>query len=254
MAAPRFFHSPLPLAGEIALSDSEARHASNVLRLSVGAHVVLFDGLGGEACGTITALDKRSVSVEISVRTDTNRELAQPLELVVALPKGDRQKTLVDGLVQLGVTRLTPLVCQRGVAQPTAAALERLERSVVESSKQCGRNQLMRISPPQTIAQVLQVSTGSFSGLSTTLSLVAHPYGPGKSLAAIANSTSSQIASARMAVGPEGGFSDAEVSQWLEAGWQCVELGPRILRIEMAALQLAAWWACTVKSFNPDYS
>lgn len=240
MAAPRFFHSPLPFAGEATLSEPEARHASSVLRLSVGTQVVLFDGQGGEACGTITALDKRSVSVEITARTDSNRELALPLELLVALPKGDRQKTLVDGLVQLGVTRLTPLICQRGVAQPTAAALERLERSVVESSKQCGRNQLMRIAPPQTIAQALQTSAGQ----SHTLSLVAHPYGPRTSLSAVANSQPAQIAAARMAVGPEGGFSDAEISQWLEAGWQCVELGPRILRIEMAALQLAAWWAC----------
>lgn len=241
MAAPRFFHSPLPLGGEVTLSEPEARHASNVLRLSPGAQVVLFDGQGGEACGTVAALDKRSVSVAIAARLDSNRELPRPLELLVALPKGDRQKSLVDGLVQLGVTRLTPLVCQRGVAQPTASALERLERSVMESSKQCGRNQLMHISQPQTIAQVLQTSAEP----STTLSLVAHPYGPRTSLCDLSNSHLSSTTAARMAVGPEGGFSDAEISQWLDAGWQCVELGPRILRIEMAALQLAAWWAIT---------
>ncbi|MEO8269922.1 MAG: RsmE family RNA methyltransferase [Aureliella sp.] len=240
MAAPRFFHLQLPPSGEVVLSDSEARHASKVLRLAAGAEIVLFDGQGGEASGTITALNKRSVVVEIETRTDSNRELAQSLELVVALPKGDRQKTLVEGLVQLGVTRLTPLVCQRGVAQPTATALERLERSVVESSKQCGRNQLMHISPPMVISQVLQSSTEQ----STTLSLVAHPYGPATSLAAMDHEFSSQIIAARIAVGPEGGFSDVEISQWLEAGWQCVELGPRLLRVEMAALQLAAWWAC----------
>ncbi len=241
MAAPRFFHSPLPLVGEVTLSEAEARHASNVLRLTVGAPAVLFDGQGGEAQGLITAVDKRCVAIEIIARSDSNRELPLPLEMLVALPKGDRQKTLVDGLVQLGVTRLTPLVCQRGVAQPTAAALERLERSVVESSKQCGRNQLMCISPPLTIAQVLQSSAMQ----STTLSLVAHPYGPSKTLFGVASRISLQTTTARMAIGPEGGFSDAEISQWLEAGWLFVELGPRILRVEMAALQLAAWWACT---------
>lgn len=248
MAAPRFFHAPLPLAGEVTLSESEARHASNVLRLSVGASVVLFDGHGGEACGMVAALDKRSATVELTARTDSNRELPRPLELVVALPKGDRQKTLVDGLVQLGVARLTPLVCQRGVARPTPAALERLERSVVESSKQCGRNRLMRISPPQTIAQVAHAS----SGQSTTWSLVAHPFGAATSICEATNDLSSKIKAARMAVGPEGGFSDAEITQWLEAGWQCVELGPRILRIEMAALQLAAWWACAANQLKAE--
>lgn len=243
MATPRFFHSPLPLAGDVTLCDAEARHASNVLRLSVGAQVVLFDGLGGEASGTVATVHKRSVTVQLTARTDSDRELVQPLELVVALPRGDRQKTLVDGLVQLGVTRLTPLVCQRGVAQPSAAALERLERSVVESSKQCGRNRLMCITPPQTIAQVSQASAEPL----TTLSLFAHPYGAATSICEATTDLRSQITAARMAVGPEGGFSDAEASQWLEAGWQCVELGRRILRIEVAALQMAAWWACLAK-------
>jgi 16S rRNA (uracil1498-N3)-methyltransferase len=44
-----------------------------------------------------------------------------------------------------------------------------------------------------------------------------------------------------MAIGPEGGFTDAEVAQALAAGWQAVDLGPRILRVETAAIMLAAW-------------
>ena len=239
MSSPRFFHAQLPLSGHVSLDDAEARHASNVLRLAVGADVTLFDGQGGEAQGVVASLGKREVVIELTARSDSNRELAQRIELIVALPKGDRQKTLVDGLVQLGATRLTPLICERGVAQPTHAALERLQRSVVESSKQCGRNQLMRISTPQTIAQVAQPVD-----LPDCLLLVAHPYGSQCSLREVsADGRASPLKSARLAVGPEGGFSDAEIAAWRDAGWRCVDLGPRILRIEMAALQLAAWWA-----------
>lgn len=251
MSLPRFFHPQLPLQGEVALDEHEARHASNVLRLARGAEVVLFDGQGGEAQGIVAALDKRRVTVSILNRTDCDRELARPLELLVALPKGDRQKTLVDGLVQLGVTRLTPLVCQRGVAQPTANALERLQRSVVESSKQCGRNQLLVISSPQTIQQavsqaVSQPSSGADAAnhpAQSELRFIAHPYGTRQSLRDLASCQVGQATRAQIAVGPEGGFSEAELEQWSQAGWPSIDLGPRILRIEMAALQLAAWWA-----------
>lgn len=275
MSLPRFFHPQLPLQGDIALDDSEVRHASNVLRLARGAEVVLFDGRGGEAQGVVAALDKRSVTVSITARTDCDRELARPLELLVALPKGDRQKTLVDGLVQLGVTRLTPLVCQRGVAQPTASALERLQRSVVESSKQCGRNQLLVISSPLTIQQAIsqanshaisQAQSHAISQAKSNANLqvnppaaspadaanpaqpselycVAHPYGLRQSLRDLASLQAGHSTGAHIAVGPEGGFSEAEIEQWSQAGWPAVDLGPRILRIEVAALQLAAWWS-----------
>lgn len=248
MSLPRFFHPQLPLQGEVPLDDQEARHASNVLRLARGAECVLFDGQGGEAQGVVAALDKRSVSVSIIARTDCNRELVRPLELLVALPKGDRQKTLVDGLVQLGVTRLTPLICQRGVAQPTASALERLQRSVVESSKQCGRNQLLAISHPQTIEQAIsqassQADAAGHRPAQSELCCVAHPYGARQSLRELASDQAAQASGARIAVGPEGGFSEAEIEQWSQAAWPTIDLGPRILRIEMAALQLAAWWS-----------
>ena len=79
MSPPRFFHAALPIRGCIELEAAEARHASNVLRLPVGAMVQLFDGQGGEAQGVISQLSKRHVQVEITQRTDIDRELALPL-------------------------------------------------------------------------------------------------------------------------------------------------------------------------------
>lgn len=239
MSLPRFFHPQLPGLGQVWLEDAEARHASNVLRMELGDEVSLFDGQGGEAQARIVELSKRRVGVEIHARTDSNRELERPIELIVALPKGDRQKTLVEALVQFGVRRLTPLICERGVAQPTASALERLERSVIEASKQCGRNQLMSIATAQTIAQV----TGFNLEPSLSLRLVAHPYGVRRGLQELVSDGRLTKGGVCAVVGPEGGFTDEEVEGWRLAGWQCVDLGARILRIEMAALQLAAWWA-----------
>jgi len=241
MSAPRFYHPLLPTLGCIELDESEARHASQVLRLSVGSDIVVFDGRGGEALARLTQVNKRSVVAEIIQRTDTQRELKNSLELLVALPKGDRQKVLIDGLVQFGTTQLTPLTTQRSVAQPTGNALERLQRSVIESSKQCGRNQLLRVTSPQSI-QDLAMST---SCTPQTLLLVAHPYGQPRTFQEMAGNASAFNA-ARVVIGPEGGLTEDEVAQLSAAGWTMVTLGPRLLRIEYAALQVAAWW----NSFN----
>lgn len=238
MALPRFFHSPLALSGSIVLEPAEGRHASNVLRLERGAQVVVFDGSGGEALCTIADIDKRQVSLAIEQRSDSNRELSRPLELWVALPKGDRQKTLIEGLVQLGVTRLIPLICQRGVAQPNSAALERLRRGVLETSKQCGRNRLLEIGQPHSLSEAA-VYPAQFD----QLSLLAHPYGSSRSLGEFQSLGGQPPGALRVAVGPEGGFTDQEVSLLQHNQWESVSLGPRILRIEMAALQIAAWWA-----------
>ena len=88
-------------------------------------------------------------SWSILSRESVNRELPFDLTLGVALPKGDRQKWLVEKAVELGVTRIVPLRTRRGVAQPVEQALVRLRRAVIEASKQCGRNRLLQIDQPR---------------------------------------------------------------------------------------------------------
>lgn len=239
MALPRFFHASLPTVGPVVLEPSEGRHASNVLRLEPGAEVVLFDGMGGEALCSVAEINKHRVTVEIACRTDSNRELDRPLEMWVALPKGDRQKTLIEGLVQLGVTRLVPLMTVRGVAQPSSGALDRLGRAVVETSKQCGRNRLLEIAEPRTVNQAAATPLAS----DHCGSVVAHPYGSPWPLSELVASGGKALTALRVAIGPEGGFTEEEISIWEGRGWRTISLGPRILRIEMAALQVAAWWA-----------
>src|SRR5690606_37026935 len=87
MALPRFHVAPLPSSGGVPLPDGEARHALKVLRLRPGDAVVACDGVGGEALAQIAVGDDGAMRIEIVERTDTDRELARPLILCVALPK-----------------------------------------------------------------------------------------------------------------------------------------------------------------------
>src|SRR5262245_20788060 len=157
----RFF-SCEPITGDNARLDGpEAHHLLHVMRAKKGDGVTLFDGRGAEFDAEITACNRADVELRIRSRREMDRELPFELTIGVSLPKGDRQKWLVEKLTELGVTELVPLVTTRGVAQPTDSALERLERSVIEAAKQCGRNRLMRIAKPMTWDEFVSVNNST---------------------------------------------------------------------------------------------
>jgi 16S rRNA (uracil1498-N3)-methyltransferase len=228
----RFFVAPPIVGDRTALTGDEARHLATVMRASVGDELTLFDGSGAEFTGRVTALGKQAVELAIVERREVARELARSLALAVALPKGERQKWLVEKATELGITQLVPLITQRGVAQPVASALDRLRRTVIEASKQCGRNRLMEIAPPAHASEYFAAAP------TAATRLFADPGGQPLDLKGVSDS-SAVIA----AIGPEGGFAPAELAAARAAGWQFVSLGSRILRIETAALAIAAWAA-----------
>jgi 16S rRNA (uracil1498-N3)-methyltransferase len=121
-----------------------------------------------------------------------------------------------------------PLIMSRSVVIPGAGKLDKMRRTIVEASKQCGRTRLMELEAPLAWSDFVagQLSKGS--------AWVAHPSGvpfeftrdlpPGPVVTA---------------VGPEGGFTDAELELAAQSGATLISLGPRVLRIETAALALA---------------
>ncbi len=223
------------------LRGPEAHHVIHVMRLKEAARVTLFDGSGSQFTARIERIGRTEVELGILSRDEVDRELPISLVLGVALPKGDRQKWLVEKAVELGVGRLVPLRTARSVARPTRQALERLQRTVIEASKQCGRNRLMEIASPRDWTEF--VGTAG----SDSLRLFAHPNAPSASATAVSAvfpiPTGEHVV--LLGVGPEGGFTDEEVALAAAAGWQQVDLGPRILRVETAALALAAQVAGT---------
>ncbi len=161
--------------------------------------------------------------------------------LAVSLPKGDRQRWLVEKAVELGVARLVPVVSSRSVAQPSEKAVERLRRAVVEASKQCGRNRLMEIDPARRWADVVRDTPPAaarwIAHPAVRSPMGTAPKGPSTVFSEIDLKGSDPVF---LAVGPEGGFTEEEVALAVEHGWRPIDLGPRILRIETAALALAA--------------
>ena len=209
------------------------------MRAVPGTRVTLFDGGGDECTAVVERIGRSEVELSILAREHINRELPFGLTLGVALPKGDRQKWLVEKAVELGVTGIVPLGTQRGVAQPVEQALARLRRTVIEASKQCGRNRLLQIDEPQAWSDFVAGAAGA------ACRLLAHPGGDETAGPLCRNGPSCREESSPrgtvfLAIGPEGGFTEAEVDLARSAGWCAVDLGPRILRVETAAILLVA--------------
>lgn len=231
----RYFVVPRIESTQATLRDDEAHHLAHVMRAKPGDQICVFDGGGGEWLARVARLRRNEVDLELIERRDCDRELSTDVTLAVALPKGDRQRWLVEKSVELGVRRIVPLTTERGVAQPVEKALDRLRRTVIEASKQCGRNRLMEIVAPHPWSEYCATAAAA------ELRAAADPLG-GDDLGSLIESlrTAGGPGSLVFAVGPEGGWTDDERQCAAAHGWQIVSLGPRILRIETAALLLAS--------------
>lgn len=224
-----YLNSPLAL-GLVELTGPEAHHLATVSRLRPGDRLCLFNGDGHEYPARLVAAGKRAVTLDVVGKDSPDRELPFHLEVAAPIPKGDRAQFLVEKLTELGVRRYCPVMCARSVIHPGAGKLEKLQRHVIEASKQCGRNVLMDIAAPTTWADYCR------AGNPSEFRLLAHP-GAGADWPAL--DVGNDKVHARLAVGPEGGFTEEEIRAAMAEGWRTVSLGPRVLRLETAALVFA---------------
>ena len=233
MASHRRFFSETAIGDtpSVTLAGSEHQHLTKVLRAQPGQQVILFDGSGYEFEATIQNIRRSKTELDVNARQLVDRELPFQLVLAVALPKGDRQQWVVEKAVELGVSRLVPLRTEFGVAQPGDKARDRMQRWIVAAAKQSGRNLLMEVNAPTSLGDLVEAESTSAAEV-----MVAHPSG-GEQLPSVLAECPPKLAYVAV-VGPEGGFADREIKLVADAGFRIVDLGPRILRIETAAVAL----------------
>ena len=226
----RFYCPELAADQAVRLEGAEAHHLSRVLRKSVGDVVELFDGSGRAVAAEVTGISKKTADLRL---LDFKETPPPGVEIILAsaVPKGDRFRWLVEKATELGVDRLIPLVTDRSVVKPGEGKREKMEQAVIEACKQSGRNRLMRIAEPTSLDAVLELCSAG-----NLLTLFAHPSGQ-----PLKETFQKELpASIVLLVGPEGGWSEEEVAKASAAGSVSVSLGANILRIETAAMALAA--------------
>ena len=221
----RFYCPDPPSDGVHRLKAGEARHLSRVCRLGTGDEVEVFDGRGGATRAKVIALGNDWVDLIAVGAPIPDRLPPFPLVLASAVPKADRFDWLVEKATELGVERLIPLICERSVVEPGGSKISRLERAIIEASKQCRRARLMVLDSPIRWGQFAESNPGS-------LKFVADLEGAPVNQVQRIPSGQPVI----LAVGPEGGFTPVERDFAGRTGWHSINLGVNTLRIETAGV------------------
>ena len=229
---PRFFcpDGLLP-ASDMPLPAAVAHHAERVLRLAVGDPVTLFDGQGGECAASILAFGKEALA-RLGPRLAIECESPLQITLVQALASGDKMDWIVQKAVELGVAAVQPVAAERSVLK---LAGERADKRVahwqqvaVAACEQSGRNRVPVVGEILLLAKYL---ARPFDGTRLILApgadgALARKARPSRPLAIL--------------IGPEGGWSPAELDLAARAGCAPLALGPRVLRTETAGLAALA--------------
>lgn len=214
------------------LQGSAANHVVNVLRLRSGDALTLFNGRGGEYAGRIDSMRKDIVVVEVGDHDPVERESPLHLTLAQGISRGERMDLVMQKATELGVSKIIPLLTERTVVRLDARQAERKLQHwraiTVAACEQCGRNRVPQVVPPMELGTLLtQPSPGATRVLLSP---------GGTRRPADLDSANSVL----LLIGPEGGLSGAEQRAALEAGFEAVSLGPRVLRTETAAIAALA--------------
>jgi 16S rRNA (uracil1498-N3)-methyltransferase len=227
----RRFYAPPENFNEskIVLSIDETRHLRDVLRLREGENVQVFDGEGKEfACEIETIGKKESVLKIIEKISPKSPESDLDLTLAVALLKGEKFDLVIQKAVELGVTKLVPIITKRTDVKLNDASkkIERWRKIILEASKQCGRAKLMPINAPIEFNSFLKTAESGKILFSEHGGEIFSSIKSDKKITAL--------------IGSEGGWDSSEIELAKENGVQIITLGGRILRAETAAIVIPA--------------
>lgn len=227
-SAPRIYTSAdIAIGGLFELDDNAFGHAIRALRLQQSDHLRVFNGDGHEYLAQLVHVSKKQAQAQILHSLHCDPLAPVVIRLGQVMSKGDRMDFTVQKATELGITHIAPLWSERCDIRLKGERLdkkcEHWQRVAISACEQSGRNAIPTIG---TVCSALEWAQQS----QANLRLLLHPHQQQPLHQQPAP------ASIDLLVGPEGGFSELEVSQLLAHGFTGLRLGPRILRTETAAL------------------
>ncbi|MBA7673555.1 Ribosomal RNA small subunit methyltransferase E [subsurface metagenome] len=235
---PRFF-VPREQMGDserVIIKGKEVRHIARVLRLREGERIEIFDGKGREYLVLLKKVAREKVEGDIIKELKVNREPRVQVTLAQSLPKIDKMDWVVRKCVELGVSRIIPLLSERTIVKleerKASERCRRWQRIAEQSCRQCGRSKVIPVERIRSFKEILEEENG------VDLALI--PWERGKIKIKNALKEKRKPRKILVLIGPEGGFSEEEVRGAEAKGIIPVTLGPRILRTETAGLATLA--------------
>jgi len=237
----RYFVAPEQIRGDEAdITGDDARHLIRVLRAVPGDRLILCDGSGRECLAEIVALERERAALKVLEERTCENEPAVHIRIAQSLPKGDKFETVIQKGTEIGASAFLPFVSARTVVQydarQEARRVDRWRKIAKEAAEQAHRGRVPLVSEPMRWSELLDAAAEA------KLALLCYE----KESASLLRDVLRAAGPLRrgdtvlIVVGPEGGFTDAEVAEARRRGIAPVGLGRRILRTETAALVAAA--------------
>jgi len=239
---PRLYvDAPLGSGAAVALDRDAANHLCNVLRLTRGDTVLLFNGRDGEWRGTLAEAGKRAASVRAEERLRPQPP-ANDLHYLFAPLKHARLDYVVQKAVELGASRLQPVLTRH--TQVTRVNLERMQANVIEAAQQCGVLAVPDVAAPIKLDDAI-ADAARLLVFCDEDAEIADP------VAALRAAAKDGVPPLAVLIGPEGGFAEEERALLLRrANSVRLALGPRILRADTAAVAALALVQATLGDWS----
>lgn len=225
---PRFF-ADCDGGERIALSPEDSKHISKALRMRVGESLTVCDGRGTDFECEIDNAQGDCVVVRVLSQKPSETEADVDITIYQALPKSDKMDGIVQRAVELGATKIVPMLSERCVSRPDGKAcdskVKRWNKIALEAAMQCGRGVIPTVAPVQSFKQAIEEMTADV--------VIMFYEGGGLPIREMDIKKGHKIA---VIVGPEGGFEQSEVDFAKASGAVIGSLGPRILRTQTASL------------------
>ena len=218
----------------VTLPEETANHLVRVMRLREGDTCVLFNGDGHDYSATLTVAGKREVQARIDAVQAVDNESPLAITLLQGIARGEKMDLILQKATELGVAAVIPVNAERTEVKLDAARAEKRlahwHSVIVSACGQSGRARVPSLVPPQNLQAAAQ-------GLpADTLKLTLDPQGEHR----LASLEAAPAGGVVIAIGPEGGWSPRDRQALQDAGFQGLQLGPRILRTETAGLAAIA--------------
>lgn len=237
----RFFSEIRDVTGSrITLSDKDkVHHIRDVLRMKKDDNLILFDKTGRKYLCAIETLSEKQIILRIRKKREQGVQKRLQVAVACAIPKNSRMDDIMDKLTQLGVARIIPLKTKHTVVRfdkhKEALRHERWSKIVLSASEQSKRNSLPLVDPIRSFREFVLEARNFDLKLIPTLK--------GKRVSLHDALREKPPKNILVAIGPEGDFSDEEVTLARHAGFIPVSLGERVLRVDTAAVAVASFIA-----------
>jgi 16S rRNA (uracil1498-N3)-methyltransferase len=249
-------------AGTIAFDKPQSHYLDRVLRLRPDDRIIVMDGQGQTWLTILQATDSKLLKATIVETLVVQSELPIAVTLAIALPKGSGFDDVLRQVVELGVHRVVPILSARTIVQPKENKLERWQKIAQEAAEQSERGIVPQVVAAIPWAEYLRAEQGRAeqgqvehsTAIATRDRLLCWERGESCNLLTALphlNPTQTNPHELELAIGPEGGWTEAEVEAAIACGYQAVTLGPRILRAVTASVAamaiVAAWQDATIR-------